>query len=312
MAPQRLDEVVARTLGEPVGTTPAPSSGARAVVPTASAPSEGLLLDRARRPTRLESAGAGLGPRPGGPSGPSTAPSPAVGSSEQQLAAQIEARFGQLVAGEHFAVLGVEAGATREQVKAAFLSLVKVFHPDRLPPSLAALAPKQAAVFDAIREAYDTLSDDGRRAAWEASRKPGASGEALSPAADLLKQGEAAFKKRSYRAAEEAFRAAYALDGLASTLSAQAWAVYMDPSRKAEAPSVKALLVQALEVDPRCDRAHYQLGVIARVEGDTEGSERHFREAIRINPRHLEANQEIRLIEMRKRKSELSKKGFFR
>ena len=42
--------------------------------------------------------------------------------------------------------------------------------------------------------------------------------------------------------------------------------------------------------------------MIARVEGDLAKSERHFREAIRANPRHLEAGQELRLIEMRKKK----------
>ena len=65
----------------------------------------------------------------------------------------------------------------------------------------------------------------------------------------------------------------------------------------------KNLMAQALKIDPNCDRAHYQLGVIARVEGDMERAERHFREAVRVNPRHLEANQELRLIEMRKKKA---------
>jgi hypothetical protein len=38
-------------------------------------------------------------------------------------------------------------------------------------------------------------------------------------------------------------------------------------------------------------------------------AEHHFREAVRVNPRHLEATQEIRLIEMRKKKA--GKSGFF-
>jgi Tfp pilus assembly protein PilF len=62
------------------------------------------------------------------------------------------------------------------------------------------------------------------------------------------------------------------------------------------------MMQQAIELDPGCDRGHYQLGVIARVEGDMERADRHFREAVRANPRHLEANQELRLIEMRRRK----------
>jgi predicted TPR repeat methyltransferase len=83
----------------------------------------------------------------------------------------------------------------------------------------------------------------------------------------------------------------------------------MDPQRKGEAGSAKNLMTQALKIDANCDRAHYQLGVISRVEGDMDRAERHFREAVRVNPRHLEANQEIRLIEMRKKKSQAPKGG---
>jgi Tfp pilus assembly protein PilF len=68
-------------------------------------------------------------------------------------------------------------------------------------------------------------------------------------------------------------------------------------------------MIDAVKLDPNCDRAHYQLGVIARVEGDMDRAEKHFRDAVRANPKHLEANQEIRLIEMRKKKD--GKKGSF-
>jgi Tfp pilus assembly protein PilF len=59
---------------------------------------------------------------------------------------------------------------------------------------------------------------------------------------------------------------------------------------------------EALKLDPSCDRALYQLGVIARVDNDVDKAERFFRNAVQANPKHLEANQELRLIEMRKKK----------
>ena len=66
---------------------------------------------------------------------------------------------------------------------------------------------------------------------------------------------------------------------------------------------------KALTIDPASDKANYQLGVIARVEGDMDKAEKHFREAVKSNPKHLEANQELRLIEMRKKKAAEPKKG---
>jgi hypothetical protein len=42
--------------------------------------------------------------------------------------------------------------------------------------------------------------------------------------------------------------------------------------------------------------------MIARVENDIDRAERCFREAVAANPKHLEANQELRLIEMRRKR----------
>ncbi|MEW5742597.1 MAG: J domain-containing protein, partial [Myxococcota bacterium] len=251
-------------------------------------------------------------PRPSSPSG-IRSPTPA----DLQLAAQIEARHEGLAKKDHFAVLGLTPNATRDQVKGAFLSLAKVFHPDRLPPTLPHMAQKMSAVFEAIRGAYEALHDDSKRAAYAASLAAGAPAAKLAPAqqaSELMKMAEVFFKKRDYKQAEQHFQKAHALDKGGQSLAAAAWCIYMDPTRKAEAGEARTMMQKALAIDPDCDRAHYQLGVIARVEGDMETAERHFREAVRVNPRHLEANQEIRLIEMRKKKEGAGKKGggFFR
>jgi curved DNA-binding protein CbpA len=259
---------------------------------------------------------------------PSEPPPPAA--EDAGLMQQIEKRYAELQSKrDHFVILGVTPETPRDQVKAAFLSLAKVFHPDRLPPSLPHLAPKMTAVFEAIREAYEILYDEAKRNAYleglkkAAAPKPPATASApgMSPAGrgtsgnnpgDLFKMGEVFFRKRDFAAAVDHFERAHALEPKALYLAAQGWALYMDPQRKAEVSRAKQLMAEALKLDPNCDRAHYQLGVIARVEGDTDRAERHFREAVRANPKHLEANQELRLIEMRKKNTPTPKKGFFR
>lgn len=255
------------------------------------------------------------------PAAPPTSAPPSSGAQDARLPQEIDARFEQLKKADYFGMLGVTPQATREQVKAAFLALAKVFHPDRLPPSLPQYAPKMSAVFEGIREAYETLSDDARRTAYlatiaarraapaAASAGPALSAAATQQASDLFKMGEVFFKKRDYAQAEEHFSRAHVIDKRATSLAAQAWAIYMDPTRKADAPAARAMMQRALILDANCDRAHYQLGVIARVEGDMERAEKHFREAVRVNSRHLEASQELRLIEMRRKKEAAGKKG---
>jgi curved DNA-binding protein CbpA len=241
----------------------------------------------------------------------------ALSGAERKIATSIEERYRALAHNPtHFAVLGLAAHPTKDQVKSAFLEHAKVFHPDRLPPSLAALAPKMTAVFEAIREAYEVLHDDQRRQQYEqalhaeAERpKGGADPKTIAQASDEFKKGEVFFRRRDFAKAEECYVRAYALDPKGEYLAARAWAVYMDPGRKHEAARARQMLQDALKANPACDRAHYQLGIISRVDDDIAAAERHFREAVKANPRHLEANQELRLIEMRKRKS--GKKGLF-
>jgi cytochrome c-type biogenesis protein CcmH/NrfG len=186
------------------------------------------------------------------------------------------------------------------------------------------------SVFEAIREAYEVLYDDARRKAYQQGLqnqqslpKPPASAQAAArantpapgrnerSAEDLFKMGEVYFRKRDFAAASEHYERALALEPKALYLAARAWAIYMDPARKADMAKAKQLMADAVRTDPNCDRAHYQLGVIARVEGDMDRAERHFRDAVKSNPKHLEANQELRLIDMRK-KTPPKKGGFFR
>lgn len=241
-------------------------------------------------------------------------PQGTLSAGDQEIAREIQERHRALAGTvDHFAVLGVGRGATAEEVRLAFLELAKRFHPDRLPPSLPQLGLEVTAIFEAIRQAHDTLRDEVKRAAYLSALESRAQPENTggSEAVEAYKKGEALLRKRDWAGAREQLEHAHRLEPRASYLSAAAWALYMDPSRKAEAEKARQLMAEALRLDPSCDRAHYQLGVIARVEGELERAERHFREAVRANPKHLEANQELRLIEMRKKK-EPAKRGFFK
>lgn len=66
-----------------------------------------------------------------------------------------------------YAVLGLSRDATMRQVKAAYRKLAKLHHPDANPGDAEA-----AARFRAITEAYETLSDPKRRAAYDHVHPP--------------------------------------------------------------------------------------------------------------------------------------------
>jgi tetratricopeptide (TPR) repeat protein len=253
---------------------------------------------------------------------PAATPEPRVEAApqttdEEQLAAAINERFSEVQSKkDYFTLLRVPRSATTEEVKTAFLQLAKVFHPDRLPSSLHPLSPKITAIFEAIREAYETLQVESKRKAYLASLEAAApsgharSANAANDAAEALKAGDVLMRKKDFEAAEQEYHRAHQLDPKPVYKAAEAWAIYLDPTRKAEAALAKQMMIEALRSDPECDRAKYQLGVIARVEGAIDRAEKYFREALKINPKHVEAAQELRIIEMRKKGS--GKRGFFR
>ena len=64
---------------------------------------------------------------------------------------------------DYYADLGLKSGATVAQIKSAFHQLAKIYHPDRKGPG----HDGDASEFRKAREAYETLSDPARKAAYD-------------------------------------------------------------------------------------------------------------------------------------------------
>lgn len=66
--------------------------------------------------------------------------------------------------GDPYEILGVPAGASREEIIRAYRRAAHVAHPDARPAD-----PQAAGRFQALTEVYDLLSDAGRRAEYDRS-----------------------------------------------------------------------------------------------------------------------------------------------
>ncbi len=66
---------------------------------------------------------------------------------------------------EHYAALGLKSDATLADIKRAFRQKASQFHPDRNS------APDAPARFREVQEAYDVLSDDDKRKAYDDNRR---------------------------------------------------------------------------------------------------------------------------------------------
>lgn len=234
---------------------------------------------------------------------PIAAPTSEMSAFDREYAKKIDTKAA-LLGKDHFAILEVPRNATREQVKSAYLSAVKTFHPDHIPPSLGHLAGRVKEIFNAIREAHVAIEDDVGRALYLAELEMQKSDSATrkAPANDVEiceREAELHLRKRDYSLAAEEYAKAFALGKNPSHLAQEAWAIYVDPQRKADLPLVIMKLEQALTLDAKNEKACYAMGVIARVQDDLLKATKFFKTAVATNPRNAEAIAELRLIEMR-------------
>jgi DnaJ-class molecular chaperone len=66
---------------------------------------------------------------------------------------------------EHYAALGLKSDATLSDIKKAFRQKASQFHPDRNSD------PDAPARFREVQEAYDVLSEDDKRKAYDDNRR---------------------------------------------------------------------------------------------------------------------------------------------
>ena len=66
---------------------------------------------------------------------------------------------------DHYAALGLGASATLADIKKAFRQKASFYHPDRND------APDAARRFQAVQKAYEVLSDDTARQAYDDNRR---------------------------------------------------------------------------------------------------------------------------------------------
>ena len=78
-----------------------------------------------------------------------------------------------------YSALGVPSSASTADIKSAFRRLAAHYHPDRNP------SPDAPARFRSVQEAYEVLSDDEKRQAYDDNRRRNLLDDPLQTAQDI-------------------------------------------------------------------------------------------------------------------------------
>lgn len=230
---------------------------------------------------------------------------------------EILALEAKISSSNHFEVLGVDAGASTDEVRTAFRELSRKFHPDRYyGKNLGPFRQRLDRIFQRLVEANQTLSDPDRRMAWLAAnpfiRAAVRRADALSHTPVPRTETQAARDdERRARLARHPYlaRATRHQDAIkrvrehmAKKEFSQAFSVVNTASQAdPENQELKALLVEARRLaDIARSSDSYQHGVEALNRGDDDLALAAFRTAVSANSNnHAAAHRAAMLFEKR-------------
>jgi len=209
-------------------------------------------------------------------------------------------------AADYYELLGVAVDAIPSVIQAAFFQLAKKWHPDRLGPDLADVRDLATKVFARMSEAHQILSDSSRRKEYDELHKDGAGGaeeqeqvQRVLRAASAYQKAEVLMKRNNTPAALEEARKAVELDpSQADYIAILAW--LESTLLNANMDEILARIEKAQRLEPNNTRIRWYRGSILKRMGKNGKAVGDFRFIVENDPRHLDAQREIRLYEMRK------------
>lgn len=207
---------------------------------------------------------------------------------------------------DFFEALGLPEGATADAARAAYFRLAKLWHPERLPADLEPFRSEVEKIFIHMTRASAALSDPDSRRTYMATHDQNAVATTIAarPHKEVIRDIETAIGKREYLIAEQTAGHLIALnadDAEAQALAA--WALTHAGEAPEEALRTSLpLLDKAVYTDTYCERAHFYRGVVHKRLGSSAAAFRDFTRVVQINPKHVDAQREIRIFEMRARK----------
>jgi len=245
---------------------------------------------------RAGSVGFGDAPAPDAREGQSVVLPPKVGSDQSltDVAERVIRDYLKHWQKDYFAIFGLHQDAEDQAVDAAVRGDVLGWDPAALPENLPAeLRTKAKALHAWVEQAYETLTDPGRRSAYRGRLDEGLTGfyrkveePGEAEASMFFQLGKGFIRARNFAEAENSFaRASDCVPGSGEYLAYLGYAVYRRcGATMTSAEQARKKLSDALALDPHSGMAWFFLGVIARDQRDYAAAKDAFANSVAYDP----------------------------
>ena len=209
----------------------------------------------------------------------------------------------------YFEMLGVKESAEGNDISKKYMSLAKIWHPDRLPPELSELRPWVEEIFHLFTVASDTLGDAKKRIEYQKTVMQGGGTpeserklNVMVEAAINFQKVDVLVKRRRYDDALEICEAAMGVVRKEADYPAMtAWILLLRDGIDDEAVAnrIRDLLRKAFAINPDHVHGHFVRANFLKRQGDHDKALKHFKKVSKLDPKNLEALREVRIGNMR-------------
>jgi curved DNA-binding protein CbpA len=219
---------------------------------------------------------------------------------------------------DHFVLLGITQDGSPDVTRAAYFTLARKLHPDRLASlGIADVQRDAQRLFAQINAAFAVLNDPQRRAEYvqvlarggeSAVRAEDAKADEIAMrvmhAEEAFHRGEMALRREQLDQALVEFTTAVELQPTETEYQAMlTWTKFAAATDKpAIAQETRYKLARAADQSEHSPTARFYLGRVERILGREREALAHFQEVLRIKANHAEASSEIRVLEARLKK----------
>lgn len=217
----------------------------------------------------------------------------------------------------YFEMLEVRLDAASDEIRDAYFTKVKRWHPDRLPPELSALRETADIIFHYLTDAEKTLSDEEQRKDYlKAVQGGGGTPKSDRKLNDVLmaalefQKVQVLLRRKDYDTAEKLVRELIEAVPDEADYHAALGAILWRRGGLDNADEALELSEYALRLYDRNERARMTKADILLRQEKVDQAYEIFKRVLEANPRNVEAQRQLRLAHMRQSKAPKNGGGF--